>query len=371
MIIILTQCFPSRVGGIESLLENLSLELSKTHKVLVLADQHNKIKDQYYDERQQNNLSIKRFGGIKFLRKRVKLYYFKKILLSHKVSCVIGDSWKSFELTINLINKESVPSLCLAHGNELIIKSKGHELRVKSTLNKISQIVCNSNFTLNLVKELSIKIDKLTYIYPGAQNFQNLNEETIVNINGNPLIMTLARLEKRKGHVFILSAIAKLKNDYQNIKYIIAGSGSELQNLKKIVKNLDIQKNVIFVGNINNKQKNYLFKRINLMVMPTIDESINRSIEGFGIAYLEAAFYAIPSVASNIGGTSEAVLHNDTGLIISDISDLYKVLKNILVDKNKLKLLGDNAKLRAENEFTWNVIGKKYLQLINNLGIKN
>ena len=371
MIIILTQCFPSRIGGIESLVENLSLELSKTHKVIVLADQHNKIKDQYYDERQQNNLSIKRFGGIKFLRKRLKLYYLKKILLSHKVSCVIGDSWKSFELTINLINKESVPSLCLAHGNELIIKSKGHESRVKSTLNKISQIVCNSNFTLNLVKELSIKIDKLTYIYPGAQNFQNLNEETIANINGNPLIMTLARLEKRKGHVFILSAIAKLKNDYQNIQYIIAGSGPELQNLKKIVKNLDIQKNVIFVGNINNKQKNYLFKRINLMVMPTIDESINRSIEGFGIAYLEAAFYAIPSVASNIGGTSEAVLHNDTGLIISDISDLYKVLKNILVDKNKLKFLGDNAKLRAENEFTWNVIGKKYLQLINNLGIKN
>lgn len=66
MIIILTQCFPSQVGGIESLLENLSLELSKTHKVLILADQHNKIKDQYYDERQQNNLSIKRFGGINF-----------------------------------------------------------------------------------------------------------------------------------------------------------------------------------------------------------------------------------------------------------------------------------------------------------------
>ena len=73
MIIILTQCFPSRIGGIESLLENLSLELSKTHKVIVLADQHNKIKDQYYDERQQNNLCIKRFGGIKFLRKRFYL----------------------------------------------------------------------------------------------------------------------------------------------------------------------------------------------------------------------------------------------------------------------------------------------------------
>ena len=45
MIIILTQCFPPRIGGIENLLENLSIELSKTHKTLVIADQHDKIKD--------------------------------------------------------------------------------------------------------------------------------------------------------------------------------------------------------------------------------------------------------------------------------------------------------------------------------------
>ena len=121
MIIILTQCFPSRIGGIESLLENLSLELSKTHKVIVLADKHNKIKDKYYDERQQNNLSIKRFGGIKFLRKRLKSYYLKKILLSHKVSCVIGDSWKSFELTINLINRNCPICLEITEAKTLII----------------------------------------------------------------------------------------------------------------------------------------------------------------------------------------------------------------------------------------------------------
>ena len=47
MIIVLTQCFPPRIGGIENLLENLSLELSKTHEILVLADQHDKINDNF------------------------------------------------------------------------------------------------------------------------------------------------------------------------------------------------------------------------------------------------------------------------------------------------------------------------------------
>ena len=54
------------------------------------------------------------------------------------------------------------------------------------------------------------------------------------------------------------------------------------------------------------------------MVMPTLDESQNRSIEGFGIAYLEAAFFGIPSVASKVGGTPEAVLHKQTGIIIDN-----------------------------------------------------
>jgi phosphatidylinositol alpha-1,6-mannosyltransferase len=367
MIIILTQCFPPKIGGIENLIENLSIELSKTHEVLVLADQHDKKNDIYYDLKYEKNIRIKRISGIKFFRKRKKLSELKKLLSSNKISHVIGDSWKSFELTIDTLNLSSIPTVCLAHGNELIINNSSKKFRVISTLNKVTQIVTNSNFTLNLVKDVGITNQNITCIYPGALNTIHLNEEIISNINGQPVIATLARLEKRKGHAYILSVIAKLKLEYPNILYIIAGSGVEFENLKKITLELDIVKNVIFLGDINENQKKYLFKNINLMVMPTLDESKKNSIEGFGIAYLEAAYYGIPSIASNVGGTPEAVIHNETGIIISDMSELYNSLKDLLSNKLKLNELGKKAKLRAENEFTWEVIGNKYLQLIKNL----
>ena len=114
-------------------------------------------------------------------------------------------------------------------------------------------------------------------------------------------------------------------------------------------------------------KKKYLFKNTNLIVMPTLDESKKNSIEGFGIAYLEAAYYGIPSIASNVGGTPEAVIHNETGIIISDMSELYKSVKDLLSNKLKLNELGKKAKLRADNDFTREVIGNKYLQLIKNL----
>ncbi|MDC1054127.1 glycosyltransferase family 4 protein [Alphaproteobacteria bacterium] len=367
MIIILTQCFPPTIGGIENLVENLSIELSKTYKVLVLADDHDKKNDNYYDSKHDTNLVIKRISGIKFFRKRKKLTELKKLLSSNKVSHVIGDSWKSFELTIDTLNSQSIPSICLAHGNELIIKNSSKKIRVVSILNKVKHIVTNSNFTARLIKNIGITNQNITCIYPGANNTIHLNEENISNINGQPVITTLARLEKRKGHAYILSVVARLKLEYPNILYIIAGSGVELENLKKITLELDIVKNIIFLGDINENQKKFVFKNTNLMVMPTLDESKKHSIEGFGIAYLEAAYYGIPSIASKVGGTPEAVIHNETGIIISDMSELYNSLKELLSNKSKLNELGQKAKLRAENDFTWVAIGNKYLQLIKNL----
>jgi len=368
MIIVLTQCFPPRIGGIENLIENLSLELSKTHEILVLADQHDKINDNFNDTKYNHNLVIKRISGIKFLRKRKKVLELKKLLSSKKITHVIGDSWKSFELTIDNINSLSIPSICLAHGNELIIKNSSKKIRVISTLNKVMHVVCNSNYTLNLVKDIGVTNQNLICIHPGANNTIDLNEQIIPNIDGQPVVTTLARLEKRKGHEYILSAIAKLKTEYPKILYIIAGSGSELVNLKKITRELDINKNVIFLGDINDNQKKYLFKNTKIMLMPTLDESKKSSIEGFGIAYLEAAYYGIPSIASNVGGTPEAVIHNETGIIISDISELYNILKELLANTLKLDELGRNAKLRVENDFTWKTIGNKYLKIIDNLG---
>ena len=61
MIIILTQCFPPKIGGIENLIENLSIELSKTHEVLVLADQHDQKNDSDYDTKYDQNMGLDRW----------------------------------------------------------------------------------------------------------------------------------------------------------------------------------------------------------------------------------------------------------------------------------------------------------------------
>ena len=130
-----------------------------------------------------------------------------------------------------------------------------------------------------------------------------------------------------------------------------------------------MSQNVYFVGNVNDQQKKFLFEKTDLMVMPTLDESDNNSIEGFGIVYLEAAFFRIPSIASNIGGTSEAVLHNSTGIIINYIEDLHGAILDLLINKEKKFKLGLEAQNRVIKHFRWETIVKYHLSVYKNFFI--
>ena len=104
------------------------------------------------------------------------------------------------------------------------------------------------------------------------------------------------------------------------------------------------------------------------MVMPTLNEEKNSSIEGFGIVYLEASFFSMPSIASKVGGTIEAVLDEKTGLIIDSDNQLIEAIFRLIRDKKKLIELGENAKKRAIEKFKWENVIDNYLSIFK---IKN
>ena len=364
MYVVLAQCFPSRVGGIENLVSNLAISIGKNNKVLVLADRYHFLHDTIYDNKHKDRITVRRYGGMKFFRRRKKIKDLKLFIQSHQIQCVIADTWKSIELCIDDLHAQNIPVMCLAHGDELFCNNSNRKMRVSSTLDKASVIIANSNYTAGLVKQLIKNVKKIKVVYPGANDLCSLESDDFLKINGNPIILTLARLLKRKGHIFILQAIQKLKRKFPNIKYIIAGDGVEKTTLKRLVKKYNLQKCVFFTGKVNEEQKKFLFDITTIMVMPTLDESHKYSIEGFGIVYIEAAFFGIPSVASNIGGTPEAVLQDKTGIIIDNPSQLYQKINELLSNQNKLKQLGEDAKKRAKKSFTWDKVVINYLSTL-------
>ncbi len=367
MYLFLTQCFPSRLGGIESLVSNLALSLSEQKKIIVFADKYHLIQDALFDNKYKKFISVRRYGGLKFFRRRKKVKELKLFLESNQLELVIADTWKSLEFCIDYLNNKKIPVMCLAHGNELLYSNNiNKKNRIISTLSKTKNIIANSSYTASVVKDLLGNKKEIKFVLPGANDLRNIDSDNFFNIKGDPVILTLGRLEKRKGHKLVLHAIQKIKTVFPNIKYLIAGEGKEKQNLIKLSKEYNVKNNVDFIGSVNESQKKFLFENIDLMIMPTIDDTNNRSIEGFGIAYIEAAFFGIPSLVTNVGGTTEAVLHDKTGIVVNENEDLANTIIQLISKKDKLRFLGKNAKDRAISQFNWKEVSKKYISLLEN-----
>ena len=118
----------------------------------------------------------------------------------------------------------------------------------------------------------------------------------------------------------------------------------------------------MFFKDISDNLKNALIARSNIFVMPSIKHKT--SVEGFGIAYVEAAKYAIPSLGGIDGGASDAIIHDKTGLICNgnNLDEIYSSLNSMIENKKYLEF-GKNAKNNSER-FIWSNIIQKYKNML-------
>ena len=360
MYLIVTRSFPPEIGGMQNLMWGLTCSLAKYNLVKVFADYH----DQYKNHDQKVSFSIDRIGGVKILRKHRKAYLINEFIKNNKnINCVIADHWKSLELI-----KTNKKKICLIHSKEINYKKDSfRNRRILKAFNNIDQVVANSQFTKNLAVEIGIDENKITVINPGVFPAKNLDNSSMKEAekllkNKNPRLITVSRLDKRKNHEKVIMALRNLKQIYPNIVYTCIGYGDEEENLKKLTKELKLNQQVLFLKNINQDLKNSLVSKSNVFVMPSIIHK--NSVEGFGIAYVEAAQYGVPSIGGKDGGASDAIKNNETGIICdgNNLEEIYSSIDLILKNNSYLEM-GKKAK-DYSTKFEWDNITKEYLKIL-------
>ena len=360
MYLIITRNFPPEVGGMQNLMWGLTNSLSKLNMVKVFADYH----ENHIEFDKKVSFSIERVKGPKILRKYRKSFLINDFIKQNtKINCLIADHWKSLE-NINTNKKK----ICLIHSKEINHK-KGSWLnkRVLKVLNNIEYVVANSNFTKNLAIDLGVLSEKIIVINPGIDPVYKVPQdlmkkaEDIFGAKKNRLI-TVSRFDKRKNHEKVIMALRNLKEIYPDIIYLCIGYGDEEENIKKLVEQLNLGNQVIFLKNISNDLKNALVASSNIFIMPSIIDK--KSIEGFGIAFVEAAQFGVPSIGGKDGGASDAIIHEKTGLICdgNSLEDISASVDTLLKDR-KYKEYGKLAKENSKN-FYWDKIIENYKRIL-------
>jgi len=363
MFVIITRNFPPDVGGIQSLMEGLSKGLTNHGPVKVFADEYPNCAD--YD--QNSNLGIQRISGFKIFRKFRKAHVANEYLKNNEIRAIFFDHWKSLE-HIDIKYLKNYPNFCLIHSKE-INHPLGSSLntRMNKAFKKAKFIIANSKYTKELGVDMGLEENKIHIIHPGTNhpieidNSYKLKAENIF-ISAFPKIITIARLDKRKSHQNILMTIKNLIPVYPNIKYVCIGDGAERDSLEKLRKQLNIEKQVVFLPRTSENLKVALLNESDLFLMPSI--IYKKSVEGFGISFIEAGSYGKASIGGKDGGQADAIEEGTTGYLCdgNDLSSIYEsVLK--FFQNDRYKIMGLQAK-EFSKKFKWKNIVKQYLNLI-------
>ena len=169
---------------------------------------------------------------------------------------------------------------------------------------------------------------------------------------GLPVVLTVARLDEQKGHRYLLEAAAQVPE----AQFVLAGDGPLRASLEAQARSLGVEGRIQFLGYRRNITD--LLAGCDVFVLPSL-------YEGLPLSILEAMSAGKPVIATQIGGTDEAVIAGETGILIppADPDALATAIRTILADQPLAQRLATAGRARVEQEFS----AKKMVQQVTHI----
>ena len=173
---------------------------------------------------------------------------------------------------------------------------------------------------------------------------------------GLPVVLTVARLDEQKGHRYLLETAALIPE----AQFVFAGDGPLRASLEAQARSLGVDGRVRFLGYRDDVGD--LLRNCDVFVLPSL-------YEGLPLSILEAMAAGKPVIATRIGGTDEAVIDGETGLLVppADPPALAASIRTVLADRPLAQRLGSAGRARVTQEFTAEKMIQQVIGVYNEL----
>ena len=365
IILVISLDFPPQPGGIAVFLHNLCTQLSRLeHHVDVLAPA--RVGCAEADARQRYRVyryvSPRRPSSIVPIRRTLALYR------QHRYDVIFMGLFFTTSALGALILRRlwDVPYVILSHGNDLTqtISNRVDELAARFLLHNATLMLGNSRFTVERIRQAGYK-GPVEVLNPGVDpaRFHPEVDTTRVrqqyNLDGRRVLLTTARLVAKKNVDGVLRALPKVIEQVPDVLYLVAGDGEERGRLEALRDELGLRSCVRFLGHIENSQLPALYCASDLFVMSSYEVKGSGDIETFGISFVEANACGKPVIGGWSGGTVDAVIDGETGLLVDphDVDGIAEAIVRLLTDCELAHRLGENGRRRVERELNWEKVG--------------
>lgn len=274
------------------------------------------------------------------------------------------------KIYLNILIRKYNPDIIICHGNRSINFASGtnnNQTKIVGISHNYSyKKLQKCNYIITLTEDL-----KQNLIKNGVPEFKLLQLSNMVRIERTynptpyqkPLIIgSLGRFVTKKGFYYLINSISLLKKSGLNIKLILGGDGDERENLETLVKKLDLENEINFIGWV--KDKDAFFNQIDIFCLPSINEP-------FGIILLEAIERSKPIVATHSGGPQEIIRHKQDGLIanIESAESLAENLTTLINDKKASDDMSNSAYKRLKEKYDIKIVSKQLSKILRKINL--
>jgi len=366
-ILLLSQVFPPAVGGSGVLLENVYSRITAAD-VTVFTDRGTcggaePRRGALTIDRME--IDARRWGVLDLPSQRQHLRLARRILRFARHRHAVIHCARA--------QPEGVPAL-LARvwpgGPKYVFWAHGEELTTARTSRDFSAVmtwvhrgaaaaVANCRHTAALLESMGMPPERIRVVYPGVDTTRfspDVDGREIRARYASPndiVVMTVGRLQRRKGHDVAIAATARLAAEIPALRYVIVGDGEERPRLERMVQELGLGGRVSFAGEVASAELPRYFAACDIFLMPNRVEGPD--FEGFGIVFLEAAASGKPVIAGRSGGAPEAVADGRTALLVDADRDaaVAAALARLAQSSAERRAFGRAGRARVIEAFSW------------------
>lgn len=367
--LLLTENFPPVSGGSSRWFWELYSRLDKSDVIVVT----NEAKESIPEDIKASELNIlriplqcaewgfKSIAGLSFYFKTV--LHLRKIIKQHNIThihCgrVIHEGVIAWLLSLIT----SVKYICYVHGEdvETAATSREHNLMVKQVCKHSALLICNSQNTANIVTRLDYATpDKIEILNPGVDAakfipaFEDVPFKEKMGWLGKRVIITVGRLQQRKGQDNMIKAMALIKKQLPDVIYAVIGRGECYNLLNELKQDLGLEAEVQLLDEISDEEMIKCYQQCDLFILP--NRTIDNDIEGFGMVLVEAQSCQKAVIAGDSGGTKETMLIGTSGLVVdcTNPQNIANEVSTLLNDQEKLAVMGIAGREHVLKELDW------------------
>ncbi|WP_283403314.1 glycosyltransferase family 4 protein [Halorubrum sp. DM2] len=368
--------YKPNTGGISEHTDQIARELyAKGHTVTLIAP--SMVGDEDIDTNRP--FTIYRMPNYPLILHLSLLLFPLWLSRKQKIDYIYCPTWFPTGLYSIMISKITVAeSIIAVHGREVVYSDENLRKKLIQRLNSVQSLILRSasivvtvsSYTKNKLVEIGVPAEKIHIIYNGVKpsDFETDEIHPVIEREGlssDNILLTVSRLESRKGHDTVIRALPNILKDQPDTTYLIAGTGSEKESLRELAKEIGVYDHIFFLGYVPQEDLPKLYNSSDVFVMPARRDG--DSVEGFGIVFLEANAAEKPVIGGRHGGITDAIQNGESGLLVEpeDEDELAGNVVELLSNKRKAISMGKAGLERCKNKFTWGHVADRLVGAIH------